>query len=88
MNPGSKAALKPPHSKRWRDCPAPANRAKRLECGGFSAAFRWTTIFRRFRGSMRELLWGILTPALSHPMGEGESFPASSNRQSVGFAAG
>jgi hypothetical protein len=31
MNYGAKAALKPPQSKRC---------AKRLDCGGFSAAFR------------------------------------------------
>ena len=40
MNHGAKAALKPPQSKRYRDDPAPANPAKRLDCGGFSAAFR------------------------------------------------
>jgi hypothetical protein len=33
------AALKPPHSKRWRDLAAPSNLSGRLECGGFSAAF-------------------------------------------------
>ena len=31
--------LKPPHSKRWRDCHASPNLAKRLECGAFTAAF-------------------------------------------------
>jgi hypothetical protein len=38
----SKAVLKPPHSKRWRDCQASSDLAKRLECGAFTAAFvRW-----------------------------------------------
>jgi hypothetical protein len=40
MNYGAKAALKPPQSKRCRACPALAHFAKRLDCGGFSAAFR------------------------------------------------
>ena len=31
--------LKPPHSKRDRDCRASPNRAKRLDCGVFTAAF-------------------------------------------------
>ena len=31
--------LKPSHSKRCRDCRAFPNRAKRLECGAFTAAF-------------------------------------------------
>jgi len=35
----TEAVLKPPHSKRWRDSPGPSNRAKRLECGAFTAAF-------------------------------------------------
>jgi hypothetical protein len=38
----SKAALKTPQSKRYRDCRAPANFAKRLDCGVFSAAFLTT----------------------------------------------
>jgi hypothetical protein len=33
-----KAAVNTPHSKRYRDLPASPNRAKRLECGGFSTA--------------------------------------------------
>jgi hypothetical protein len=36
---GTKAALKPPQSKRYRDDHAFTNFAKRLDCGGFSAAF-------------------------------------------------
>jgi hypothetical protein len=32
------AVLKPPQSKRWRDAAAAPARAKRLDCGGFSAA--------------------------------------------------
>jgi len=39
LNPSTKAVLKPPHSKRWRNELAPANFAKRLECGAFTAAF-------------------------------------------------
>jgi hypothetical protein len=39
LNPSTKAVLKPPHSKRWRDGLAPTNFAKRLECGAFTAAF-------------------------------------------------
>jgi predicted GH43/DUF377 family glycosyl hydrolase len=35
----AKAVLKPPHSKRWRDCRATSHLAKRLECGTFTAAF-------------------------------------------------
>jgi hypothetical protein len=35
----SKAVLKSPHSKRWRDCGAASGFAKRLECGAFTAAF-------------------------------------------------
>jgi len=31
--------LKPPHSKRWRDCDAASSLAKRMECGAFTAAF-------------------------------------------------
>jgi hypothetical protein len=34
-----KAVLKPPHSKRWRDCPTTSGFAERLECGVFTAAF-------------------------------------------------
>jgi hypothetical protein len=34
-----KAGLKPPHSKRWRDGRAFSNRAKRLDCDAFTAAF-------------------------------------------------
>jgi hypothetical protein len=34
-----KAALKSPHSKRWRDLPASSNLAKRLDCVRFTAAF-------------------------------------------------
>src|SRR5262245_18490271 len=40
MNCGAKAALKPPHSKRYRARPCQTDVAKRLECGGFSTAFR------------------------------------------------
>src|SRR5262245_31754651 len=39
-NRGAKAALKPPHSKRYRARRCHSAVAKRLECGGFSAAFR------------------------------------------------
>ena len=39
LNLFPKAMLKPSHSKRCRDCRAPPNRAKRLECGAFTAAF-------------------------------------------------
>jgi hypothetical protein len=34
-----KAVLKPPHSRRWRDHRASPHRAKRLDCGAFTAAF-------------------------------------------------
>jgi hypothetical protein len=34
-----KAVLKPPHSRRWRDHQAFPHRAKRLDCGAFTAAF-------------------------------------------------
>jgi hypothetical protein len=37
--PQVKAVLKPPHSRRWRECQTHSNRAKRLECGAFTAAF-------------------------------------------------
>ena len=43
FNHEAKAALKPPHSpagRDWRDSTTPSNLAKRLECGGFSAAIR------------------------------------------------
>jgi hypothetical protein len=33
-----KAALKPPQSRRWRDCRTSSNLAKRLDCGAFTAA--------------------------------------------------
>ena len=33
-----KAVLKPPRSKRWRDCHTAHNYAKHLDCGGFSTA--------------------------------------------------
>ena len=33
--------LRPPHSKRSRDCPALSNLAERLDCGAFTAAFRF-----------------------------------------------
>jgi hypothetical protein len=34
-----KAGLKPPQSKRYRDCRTSPNFAKRLDCGRFTAAF-------------------------------------------------
>ena len=34
-----RAALKRPQSKRCRDCRTLANRAKRMDCGVFTAAF-------------------------------------------------
>jgi hypothetical protein len=37
---GSKAVLKPPQSKRYREYPASLNFAKRLDCGAFTAAFQ------------------------------------------------
>jgi hypothetical protein len=37
---GEKAALKRPHSKRWRATLDASSLAERLECGRFSAAFR------------------------------------------------
>jgi C1A family cysteine protease len=41
-----KAVLKTPQSKRWRECQVLPNRAKRLDCGAFTAAFgRAGTIF-------------------------------------------
>jgi hypothetical protein len=39
MNLGARAVLKPPHSKRWRDCQKAFDFAKRLERGVFTAAF-------------------------------------------------
>jgi hypothetical protein len=35
----ARAVLKPPQSKRWRDCWSDSNFAKRLDCGAFTAAF-------------------------------------------------
>jgi hypothetical protein len=35
-----RAVLKPPQSRRWRDCRASPNLAKRLDCGAFTAALR------------------------------------------------
>jgi hypothetical protein len=35
----ARAVLKPPQSKRWRDCRSDFNFAKRLDCGVFTAAF-------------------------------------------------
>jgi hypothetical protein len=43
MNLGAKAVLKPPQSTRWRDFRRPADFAKRLECGAFTAALGWPT---------------------------------------------
>jgi len=37
-----KAVLKPPHSKRLRDCRTALNLAERVECGAFTAAFART----------------------------------------------
>jgi hypothetical protein len=37
-NRDGKAVLKTPQSKRYRDCQATTNLAKRLECGRFTAA--------------------------------------------------
>jgi hypothetical protein len=34
-----KAVLKPPQSRRWRDCRGAIDFAKRLGCGAFTAAF-------------------------------------------------
>jgi hypothetical protein len=34
-----KAVLKPPQSRRWRDHQVSPHRAKRLDCGAFTAAF-------------------------------------------------
>jgi hypothetical protein len=42
----TKAVLKSPHSRRYRDCQAVLNFAKRLECGVFTAAFARTTRHR------------------------------------------
>jgi hypothetical protein len=39
MRTGVRAVLKPPHSKRWRDCRKAFDFAKRLEYGAFTAAF-------------------------------------------------
>ena len=39
VNLESKAVLKPPQSKRYRDCRELSNLAKRLDCGAFTAAF-------------------------------------------------
>ncbi len=39
MNLGTKAVLKPPQSKRWRDHRGASDFAKRLDCGAFTAAF-------------------------------------------------
>jgi hypothetical protein len=38
MNFGTKAVLKPPHSKRWRDYRGASGFAKRLDYGAFTAA--------------------------------------------------
>jgi hypothetical protein len=56
MNLGARAVLKPPHSRRWRDCRGALDFAKRLECGVFTAAFGLQAAPRRCRGSMREVL--------------------------------
>jgi hypothetical protein len=39
----SKAVLKSPQSKRWRDGSLSPKHAKRLDCGVFTAAFRFGT---------------------------------------------
>jgi|GEM_PF-1131151 hypothetical protein len=39
-----KAVLKTPQSKRYRDCQATTNLAKRLECGRFTAALGRATL--------------------------------------------
>jgi hypothetical protein len=47
-----KAVLKPPHSRRWRDCRGASVFAKRLDCGAFTAAFGERATPCRFKGSM------------------------------------
>ena len=48
-----KAALKRPHSTRWRDHRGITPFAKRLECVWFTTAFRWTAVPPRLAGSGR-----------------------------------
>jgi hypothetical protein len=52
---GAKAVLKPPHSRRWRDCREASTFAKRLECGAFTAAFGHKRLLL-FEGLKREFL--------------------------------
>jgi hypothetical protein len=77
MNLWTKTVLKPPYSKRWRDCRGTADFAKRLECGAFTAAFGQP---RRLIGSGAQgakfLFWGILDS--NFVGGEGEKAEASS----------
>jgi hypothetical protein len=57
----SKAVLKPPHSKRWRDSRAAQSVAKRLDCGAFTAA-----IFLPGVGRISGLPWGSV-PKIYQP---------------------
>jgi hypothetical protein len=50
---GSKAVLKPPQSKRWRDPVRSPCGAERLDCGGFSAAVPRSGFRGRNRGCWR-----------------------------------
>src|ERR1035437_4985338 len=60
-----KAVLKPPHSKRWRDCPAPSNFAKRLECVRFITAIRAALPLPLVQGFNALTFRRNLSPALS-----------------------
>jgi len=63
LNLFPKAMLKSSHSKRCRDCRASPNRARRLECGAFTAAFFRigrcvASTFARYGGTSRaRRLW-------------------------------
>jgi hypothetical protein len=42
-----------------RECPAAANRAKRLDCGAFTAAFGWTENVRRNEFAIYDIRCGV-----------------------------
>ena len=47
-----KAVLKPPHSRRWRDCHASLSRAKRLDCARVHRRFSpWPSIHEWFQNA-------------------------------------
>jgi hypothetical protein len=51
-----KAVLKSPHSRRWRDHLASPHRAKRLDCGAFTATFSLVVHRKMILGSTSSLI--------------------------------